>query len=498
MRYAFSISVALSSALALGAAWLWLRQPPALDLHAGLPGLDDPDGRKAADAQHRTGQDFVFGESRWTAADAPAPRPSAAWPQFRGPLLNNQSPQETPLADTFPPEGPPRRWALKLTPGYAGATVFAGRVYLMDHKEDHGDLLRCLDLQTGTEIWHTGYRIRIASNHGITRTMPAVTDRHIVTMGPMGQVMCVDTPTGTVRWGISLPARYGTRDLSGCWYAGQCPLIENGRAIVAPAGTNVLMIAVDCESGDVLWEAPNPGGWRMSHASITPMTVDGVRMYIYPAVGGVAAIGAEGELAGQILWQTDRRSASVLMPSPVVLSGDRVFLTSGYDGGSALLHVRREPDGTFAIDEIYNFSGKRLSRDCFSTYQQTPIYHQGHLFGIQSNNARQHRLEFVCVQPDAGGGRFVWASGQETDFTAPGKREAWGPYVLADGKFYVMGDTGKLAVFEATTSACRKLGEWQLLENGHEAWGPMTIVDGLLFVRDYENLVCFDIGATGR
>jgi hypothetical protein len=26
----------------------------------------------------------------------------------------------------------------------------------------------------------------------------------------------------------------------------------------------------------------------------------------------------------------------------------------------------------------------------------------------------------------------------------------------------------------------------------------MTIVDGLLFVRDYENLVCFDIGQTGR
>lgn len=495
MRVTLFISITLSSALALGAAWLWQRQPPAFELRAGVPGLDDPDGRKATDARRRTGQSFAFGELRWTATNAPPARPSAAWPQFRGPLLNGQSPQDIPLADTFPPEGPPRRWALKLTPGYAGASVLDGRLYIMDHEEGRGDLLRCLDLYSGRETWHTGYRIRIVSNHGITRTMPAVTADYIVTMGPMGQVMCVDTPTGEARWGISLPARYGTRDLSGSWYAGQCPIIDNGRAIIAPAGTNVLMIAVDCESGAVIWEAPNPDGWRMSHASITPMTVDGVRMYIYPAVGGVAAVGAEGGHAGRILWKTDRWTASVLMPSPVVLSGDRVFLTSGYDGGSALLQVRREANGTFAVDELYNFSGKRLSRDCFSTYQQTPIYFRGHLFGIQSNNARRHRMEFACVDPAVDGGTFIWTSGKDTDFTSPAKREAWGPYLLADGKFYVMGDTGRLVVFEATTDACRKLGEWQLLD-GHEAWGPMTIVDGLLIVRDYENLVCFDIGET--
>ncbi len=65
--------------------------------------------------------------------------------------------------------------------------------------------------------------------------------------------------------------------------------------------------------------------------------------------------------------------------------------------------------------------------------------------------------------------------------------------MLADGKFYVVGDTGLLAVFKADTRACIKLGEWNLLEDGHEAWGPIAIVDGRLLLRDYTHLTCLDL-----
>jgi outer membrane protein assembly factor BamB len=481
--------VAVAAAFGLF-AW-WLRLEPALSVHASVPGMDDPDGRKAADARRRTGQEFQYGEIREVFRTLP-PAKSGAWPRFRGPNLDSISPQDTPLADSFPPEGPRELWRLELTPGYAGAAILDGRVYVMDHIEGEGDVLRCFAFDDGLEIWRTGYRIRVPNNHGITRTTPAVTAKYTVTMGPMGQVMCVDTPTGEARWGMSLSRLYGTRDLSGCWYAGQCPLIDGDNAIIAPAGTNVMMIAVSCATGKVLWEAPNRNGWRMSHASITPITVAGTKMYVYTAVGGVTAVGAAGELAGKVLWETDEWTSSVVMPSPTVLDGDRLFLTSGYDGGSALVRVLKEGDA-FRAEFEYNFTGRRKARQCFSTYQHTPIYHDAHLFGIQLNSAREHRMEFVCVDPNAPGGRIVWGSGKDTVFTAPKKREAWGPYVLADGKFYVIGDTGLLAIFAADTGACRKLGEWQLLEHGHEVWGPLSLVDGRLFVRDYTRLVCFDV-----
>lgn len=215
-------------------------------------------------------------------------------------------------------------------------------------------------------------------------------------------------------------------------------------------------------------------------------------MYIYAAVGGITAVGADGALAGKVLWETDAWSSSVLMPSPVIMDQNRIFFTSGYDGGSALIQIKKQGD-SFSPEVIYNYNGKRLSRDCFSTYQHTPIFYNGHLFGIQSNNARNNKLEFVCVDPDKDGGKIIWGSGKDTVFSAPKKREAWGPYILADDKFYVIGDTGLMAIFKADTSACIKLGEWELLEHGHEVWGPLAVVDGLLLLRDYTTLTCLDL-----
>jgi outer membrane protein assembly factor BamB len=484
-------SVLVSLAAALVALDWWLDLTPVHTASLSVPGMDDPDGRKAEDALQRKEQIFKYGEIFKSFKPKPA-RTSGRWPRFRGPNMDGISPQDTVLAETFPSEGPRQLWSLELGPGYGGVAIFDGYMYVMDYLERQGDALRCFELDTAEEVWRCGYRIKVPNNHGITRTTPAVTESYIVTMGPMGQVMCVDRPTGKVRWGMSLSREYGTRDLSGCWYAGQCPLIDDGKAIIAPAGTNVMMIAVSCDTGEVLWKAPNRNGWRMSHSSIVPVTVEGTKMYVYCSIGGVTAVGAEGELAGKVLWETGEWSSSVVMPSPVVLEGNRLFLTSGYDGGSALLKVVKEGD-TFKPEIVYNYTGKRKARDCFSTYQHTPIYYKEHLFGIQLNSARKSKLEFVCVDPAEPGGRIVWGSGADTVFSAPKKREAWGPYILADGKFYVIGDTGLLAMFEANTKECRKLGEWQLLEDGHEVWGPVAIVDGCLFLRDYTRLVCFDL-----
>lgn len=485
------IAAVLAVVAGVGAVAWWMGLDRSADIFPSVPGMDDPHGRKAADARMRTEKTVDYGEIH-EVFDTSTPVTTGRWPRFRGPDLNNTSPQTLALADSFPEEGPRRLWSVELGPGYGGAAVFDGAVYVMDHVQGVGDVLRCFAFEDGRELWRCGYRIDLPVNHGITRTVPAVTEKYVVTLAPMGQVMCVERSTGKALWGKSLMREYGTRDLSRSWYAGQCPLVEDDRAIIAPAGTNVLMMAISCENGDVLWTAPNRHAWRMSHSSITPVTVGGARMYVYASVGGVTAVGAEGERAGRILWETDAWTASVVMPSPVLSGDNRLFLTSGYDGGCALLEIVARGDA-FDVEVLYNYAGRLKSRDGFSSYQQTPIYHQKHLFGIQLNSAKSHRMEFVCVDPDEEGGKIIWGSGKETLLSAPGKQEAWGPYVLADGKFYVLSDTGTLVMFDATARGCRKLGEWRLLEDGYETWGPMAVVDGRLFVRDYSELVCFDV-----
>ena len=161
---------------------------------------------------------------------------------------------------------------------------------------------------------------------GMSRTVPALTEGALVTIGPRCHVVCVDPLTGDYRWGIDLQQDYGTEEP--LWYTGQCPLIDNGHVILAPGGPDALLMAVDVLTGDVRWKTPNPDGFKMSHSSVMPMTVAGVRMYVYCALGAVVGVGAEGEMTGKLLWQTPW-NARVIAPSPVPIDGDRIFITAG-------------------------------------------------------------------------------------------------------------------------------------------------------------------------
>ncbi len=59
---------------------------------------------------------------------------------------------------------------------------------------------------------------------------------------------------GEFLWGLNVEKEYESE--IPLWYTGQCPLIDDGKAIIATGGTS-LMVALDMESGEVIWETPN-------------------------------------------------------------------------------------------------------------------------------------------------------------------------------------------------------------------------------------------------
>src|SRR5579862_836960 len=74
----------------------------------------------------------------------------ADWPQFMGPNGDGTS-TEKGLARTWPVDGPKVLWTVSVGPGYGGAAVREGKVYLLDRVDRKRDVLRVLDLTTGTE-----------------------------------------------------------------------------------------------------------------------------------------------------------------------------------------------------------------------------------------------------------------------------------------------------------------------------------------------------------
>jgi outer membrane protein assembly factor BamB len=467
----FTESLIPTAIAVLGAAviGLWLTTGTPQDLPLRLAGLDQP-----AEAGAR-------GKEPASAPVAGAPQagpgaPSAVagtWPWFRGPARDAISRDPVRLARSWPPEGPPVLWTVTLGEGYAGAAVDAGRVYVLDYDELAGaDTLRCLSFDDGREIWHNSHPVAVMRNHGMSRTVPAILGDAVVTIGPRCHVACWDANTGACRWLIDLELTYGT--VVPRWYTGQCPLIDQGRLILAPGGPDALLLAVDIATGEPLWQTPNPLRRTMTHASVVPLEHLGQRMYVYCASSAVVGVSADD---GRELWQsTEWTEQFATSPSPVVLPDGRLFLSSGYGNkvGSLVLQLLPGPDGIVAQKVL------ELTPRQFNSEQHTPVLYDGHLLGVRKHGGGP----LVCLDLE---GREIWTSGKD--------RFGHGPYLVADDLLLAMGNDGELVMAEANTTAYRPLARHRVFADGHDAWAPMACVAGRLIVRDMTRMVCLDLAA---
>ncbi|MBS3734858.1 MAG: PQQ-binding-like beta-propeller repeat protein [Phycisphaerae bacterium] len=417
------------------------------------------------------------------------------WGGFRGPGRDGIRPPGPPLADRWGAGGPPVVWEVSVGDGYGGPAVVDGRVYLLDYDADaEADVLRCLSLATGDDVWRRGYPLTLPSDHGYSRTVPAATREYVVSFSPACHVLCTDTD-GDYLWSIDLVKEYGATVPK--WYAGQCPLIDrdaDGReyAVIAPAGEK-LMIAAWCAFGTprddgtrrpaLKWTAENPHGWKMTHASPVPVTFRGAdktwRMYVYPASGGVVGVSRED---GHVLWTyAPWEVTPANIPSPVDCGAGRILLTGGYGAGGVLLQLR-ENGGGLTAERIQRFEPGQLG-----SYQQTPIFHggadDGRVYLVLPAGGGPLRGQLACATLS---GEHLWTSGRADRF-------AWGPYVIADGKLLVMNNVGELTMARASPDGYRRLAQARVFEAGRESWAPMAVAGDKLLLRDFTRLKCLDL-----
>lgn len=400
---------------------------------------------------------------------------AADWPQFLGPQRDGVA-ADAKLAGAWPAGGPKLLWRRPMGVGFGGASISGGKVYVLDRVDDAQDVLRCLNLADGEEQWSFAYDAPGKLDHNGSRSTPTVDAKYVYTVGPFGHMHCVDKATHKPVWSKHLLSDFGGKRPN--WGVSQSPALYKDAVIVAPLGARAGVVAFEKATGTPLWQSPPLG--ELAYVSPLVTAIEGVDQVVVIAnaraqrrrTTRVASVGA-GD--GKVLWTYDDYRCQIPIPGPTVVGGGRLFLTGGYNAGSAMIQVRRS-EGTFTVREV--FRDPRLGSQLHNA-----LLHQGHLYLNCNTNSRQDGL--VCMDLE---GNVKWKTAGEPNFERGNLILAGGVILMLDGR------SGLLRMVKPDPAGYSQVAEVKAL-GGREIWAPMALADGKLVLRDQHQMKCLEVGA---
>ncbi len=407
----------------------------------------------------------------------------ADWPQFLGPARDSVSPDKN-IARAWPESGPAIRWTLDTGKGFGGAAIRDGEVFFLDRDGESGDILRVIDLKTGVEKWRYAYEAKGKLSYPGSRSTPTVDDKHIYTIGGMGDLYCISRETKKPVWNTHMTKHWKVGKLN--WGYAQSPLVYKDTLIVTPTDdTTPILAALNKNTGEVVWESPvkDAGGKYSSDYYASPIlrTVCGEQGLLQITNNQVSFINPDN---GKLIWKFNGYSVKFAIPAPTVLpDGQHLFITGGYEDGSVMIKVTKTAAG-YDIKETFRFRGDGCQL-------HTPVVFGDFLYANINENAKFNRANrkhggLACIDPVKG--EIVWRTGDEPFFSR-GAVMLIGDLIVA-----LEGDKGTLHLIEPNPVSYRELAQAKVLDGqGEMVWAPMAFSGGLLIVRDQNQMKCIDL-----
>ena len=406
----------------------------------------------------------------------------ADWPQYLGPSRNATS-QETGIARSWPAGGPKVLWTVPLGPGFGGAAISDGEVYVLDRIGNQKDSLRCFDLLTGKELWSCEYDAPGRIDHDGSRAVPAIDGDCVYTCGPFGDVYCFDKTTHKPVWNKNVWKDFSS-DKAPMWGICQNPLIYGDTVILASQTAKAGVVAYSKTAGEVKWASPALPD-IVGYVTPTLVKIAGDdQLVMITACSKEASPDGSGNdprnpgtvlgmdlKTGKTLWAYKNWHCRIPIPNVTDIGDGRLFVTGGYDAGSAMIKVEKK-DGQFAVTELYKTGD-------FGTHAHPPILYKGHLYGYCTTNTRRDGM--VCMDLD---GNVKWKTERSPVVFDKGGM------LLADGLILsVDGPAGILNLVEPDPAGFKRLADAKLLAT-KECWAPLALTDGKLVIRDQGQMKC--------
>jgi outer membrane protein assembly factor BamB len=242
------------------------------------------------------------------------------------------------------------------------------------------------------------------------------------------------------------------------------PLVYDQFVVVNPGkqgAAGQTLVAYDRMSGQKVWAS---GQARAGYSSPMLATLAGIRQILLFDGQRVAGYDAK---TGQELWHFDwQTNQDINVAQPLVLDGDRVFISSGYGVGCAMLKVTHT-DGGWEVRPLWR---KRTLRCKFTS----PVALAGYLYGLDEG-------VLTCIDQEKGERKWI------------GRRFGHGQLLLAGDLLLIMAETGELALVQAAPAAFQELGVISVFDG--KTWNCPALAGGKVYLRNDQEMAAYDVTA---
>jgi outer membrane protein assembly factor BamB len=386
----------------------------------------------------------------------------ADWPQWHGPERTGLS-KETGLLKSWPASGPAVAWtASNLGEGYGSVSMKGDRIFVQGTKGSDS-LVFCLNRADGKLVWSRVLGSKgDDSRGGGPRGTPTVDGNNVYVLSENGDLACLKINDGSVIWQRNILKDFGGRNPG--WLISESPLVDGNNIIVTPGGSGSSIVALDKMSGKTVWTSKELSD-QAAYSSCLAADVEGVRTIIGFTAGAAVGVRATD---GKLMWRYEpvaNRTANITTP---VIHDNKVFYTSAYGTGCALLGLKAQ-NGEVKAEEIY------FNRD-MQNHHGGVVLVNGYLYGF--SNAILTCMEFAT-------GKTVWRD------RSVGK----GSVTYADGHLYLLGENNTVGLAEATPAGYKEKGRFQIADQGWPSWAHPVVCGGRLYIRNQGTLTSYDIKA---
>lgn len=410
---------------------------------------------------------------------------SQDWPQYFGPNRNGVSAQKGILR-TWPQQGPEVLWTANIGIGFGGPVIKEGKVYLLDRDDKVGDKLKCFDLSNGKELWSFGYDAPGSVMFPGSRSVPTLDGNLIYTVGPYGNLYCIDIKTHKPVWNKNVWTDFGGGEIPR-WAITQCPLIYGDLLILASQAPQAGVVAYEKLTGKVKWKTPALG--EVGYVSPAIVKVGGaIHVVMITASAGRGENAKGGKVVGiepgtgKILWEYTNWQCGIPVPGAVDAGEGRILITGGYQAGAAMIKIEKKADGNYTVSELYKNAD-------FGAHTQQPVLYKDNFYAQYTTNERKDGL--VCMSMD---GQIKWKTGRSPLFDKGGS-------ILADGLLLTTDGSKKLYIIEPDPSGFKPIASADMLvvpegtdiRFGTQNWAPLALANGKLLIRDQSRLICVKV-----